>query len=55
MTDANSQAQSGDVSSLPPEVIALAGRMYDAARTGDIAIVGVSPARTEVLWLSQFI
>lgn len=25
-------------SSLPPEAIALAGRMYDAARQGDVAI-----------------
>lgn len=31
---------SGDptVSSLPPEAIAFAGRMYDAARSGDTAV-----------------
>lgn len=30
-----SQNGPGDVSSLPPEAIAFAGRMYDAARSGD--------------------
>lgn len=36
--DASPPTESGDTSSLPPEVIAFAGRMYDAARAGDLAI-----------------
>jgi hypothetical protein len=30
-----SQNDTGDVASLPPEAVALAGRMYDAARSGE--------------------
>ncbi|RDA87043.1 hypothetical protein CP532_3227 [Ophiocordyceps camponoti-leonardi (nom. inval.)] len=36
--DATSSSSSSSPSSLPPEVIALASRMYDAARGGDLAV-----------------
>ncbi|KAK1767492.1 ankyrin repeat-containing domain protein [Phialemonium atrogriseum] len=36
--DDSQQSQTRAVDSLPPEAIALAGRMYDAARSGDVAI-----------------